>query len=109
MPGPWTGEIEDFSFWAWAFIVGGVIVIAGRFVLQGMGVDLAAINLWGTLGIVVGIGFASLADIWVNGYSFATAIIGEFAPAAGPNILNSMILTPILWAAYNAVQARTGR
>ncbi|HDD24603.1 MAG TPA: hypothetical protein ENF52_04100 [Chloroflexi bacterium] len=109
VPGPWTGEIEDFSFWAWAFIVGGVIVIAGRFVLQGMGVDLAAINLWGTLGIVVGIGFASLADIWVNGYSFATAIIGEFAPAAGPNILNSMILTPILWAAYNAVQARTGR
>lgn len=109
VPGPWTGEIEDFSFWAWAFIVGGVIVIAGRFVLQGMGVDLAAINLWGTLGIVVGIGFASLADIWVNGYSFATAIIGEFAPAAGPNVLNSMILTPILWAAYNAVQARTGR
>ncbi len=109
VPGPWSGEIEDFSFWAWAFIVGGVIVIAGRFVLQGMGVDLAAINLWGTLGIVVGIGFASLADIWVNGYSFATAIIGEFAPAAGPNILNSMILTPILWAAYNAVQARTGR
>ena len=109
VPGPWTGELEDFSFWAWAFIVGGVVVIAGRFVLEGMGVDLAAINLWGTLGIVVGIGFAALADIWINGYSFATAIIGEFAPAAGPNILNSMILTPILWAAYNAVQARTGR
>ena len=54
-------------------------------------------------------GFAALADIWINGYSFATAIIGEFAPAAGPNILNSMILTPILLAAYEAVQARTGR
>jgi uncharacterized membrane protein len=109
VPGPWTGEIEDFSFWAWAFIIGGVVVIAGRFILERIGVDLAAINLWGTLGIIVGIGFAALADIWINGYSFATAIIGEFAPAAGPNILNSMILSPILLAAYQAVTTRTGR
>jgi len=107
--GPWTGEIEDFSFWAWAFIVGGVVVIAGRFVLERVSVDLAAVNLWGTLGIIIGIGFAAVSDIWINGYSFATAIIGEFAPAAGPNILNSMILTPILLAAYQAIQARTGR
>jgi uncharacterized membrane protein len=107
--GPWTGEIEDFSFWAWAFIIGGVVVIAGRFVLERVSVDLAAVNLWGTLGIIIGIGFASISDIWINGYSFATAIIGEFAPAAGPNILNSMILTPILLAAYQAIQARTGR
>ncbi len=109
VPGPWTGEIEDFSFWAWAFIIGGVVVIAGRFVLERINIDLAAINLWGTLGIIAGIGFAALADIWVNGYSFATAIIGEFSPAAGPNILNSMILSPILLAAYRAIQSRTGR
>ena len=107
--GPWTGEIEDFSFWAWAFIIGGVVVIVGRFILERVSVDLAAVNLWGTLGIIIGIGFAAIADIWINGYSFATAIIGEFAPAAGPNILNSMILTPILLAAYQAVQARIGR
>ncbi len=107
--GPWTGEIEDFSFWAWAFIVGGVVVIVGRFVLERVSLDLAAINLWGTLGIIIGIGFAALSDIWINGFSFATAIIGEFAPAAGPNILNSMILSPILLAAYQAIQARTGR
>jgi hypothetical protein len=107
--GPWTGEIEDFSFWAWAFIIGGVVVIVGRFVLERVSVDLAAVNLWGTLGIIIGIGFAAISDIWVNGYSFTTAIIGEFAPAAGPNILNSMILTPILLAAYQAIQARTGR
>ena len=109
VPGPWTGEIEDFSFWAWAFLIGGVVVIIGRFVLERVGVDLAAINLWGTLGIIIGIGFAAIADIWINGYSFATAIIGEFAPAAGPNILNSMILSPILLAAYQAITARTGR
>lgn len=107
--GPWTGEIEDFSFWAWAFLVGGIVVIVGRFVLERITVDLAAVNIWGSLGIILGIGYAAIADIWINGYSFATALIGEFAPAAGPNILNSMILTPILLAAYQAVQARTGR
>ncbi|MFO7742479.1 MAG: ECF transporter S component [Anaerolineae bacterium] len=109
VPGPWTGELENFRLWAWIFIIGGVVVIASRFVLEQFSVDLAAVNLWGTLGIIVGIGFASIADIWINGYSFATAIIGEFAPAAGPNIINSMVLTPILLAAYEAVQARTGR
>jgi hypothetical protein len=109
VPGPWTGEIENFSFWAWAFIIGGVVVIVLRYVLERVSLDLAAVNLWGTLGIIAGIGFAALSDIWINGYSFATAIIGEFAPAAGPNILNSMILTPILLAAYNAIQSRTGR
>lgn len=107
--GPWTGEIEDFSFWAWAFLVGGIVVIVGRFVLERFSEDLAAVNIWGSLGIILGIGYAAIADIWINGYSLATALIGEFAPAAGPNILNSMILTPILLAAYQAVQARTGR
>ena len=107
--GPFSGEMENFSFWSWAFIIGGVVVIAGRYLLERVSVDLAAINLWGTLGILIGIGFASLADIWINGYSFSTAMIGEFAPAAGPNILNSMILSPILLAAYQAIQSRTGR
>ncbi len=107
--GPWTGEIEDFSFWAWAFIIGGIVVIVGRFLLARINIDLAAVNIWGTLGIVIGIAFAAISDIWINGYSFATAMIGEFAPAAGPNILNSMILTPILLAAYQAIRSRTGR
>jgi hypothetical protein len=106
---PGSTEVQNFSPLGWAFIIGGVVVIAGRFILERISVDLAAINLWGTLGIIVGIGFASISDIWVNGYSFFTAIIGEFAPAAGPNILNSMILSPILLAAYQAIRGRTGR
>ncbi len=107
--GPWTGEIEDFSFWAWAFLVGGIVVIGGRFLLERVNEDLAAVNIWGSLGIILGIGYAAMADIWINGYSFATALIGEFAPAAGPNILNAMILVPILLGAYQAVQVRIGR
>ncbi|HAL62484.1 MAG TPA: hypothetical protein DCP08_08775 [Chloroflexi bacterium] len=109
IPHPWTGEEVNFGLWAWLFLIGGAVVIAGRFLLEGAGLDLAAVNIWGTLGIIIGIGFASIADIWINGYTFFVAMVGEFAPAAGSNILNAMILTPILLAAYQAVQARTGR
>jgi uncharacterized membrane protein len=109
IPDPWTGEETDFGLWAWLFLIGGAVVIAGRFLLERAGVELAAVNIWGTLGIILGIGFAAIADIWINGYSFFVAMVGEFAPAAGSNILNAMILTPILLAAYQAVQVRAGR
>ena len=36
-------------------------------------------------------------------------MVGEFVPAAGPNLINASILAPILLAAYKAVQSRTGR
>jgi len=109
IPHPWTGEETDFGLWAWLFLIGGAAVIAGRFLLERASVELAAVNIWGTLGIILGIGFASIADIWINGYTFFVAMVGEFAPAAGSNILNAMILTPILLAAYQAVQVRAGR
>ncbi|UCC75828.1 MAG: ECF transporter S component [Anaerolineales bacterium] len=107
--GPWTGELEDFSFWSWAAIIAAILVIAGRFVLESVNLDVAAAEIWGSLGVIVGIGFAAIADIWINGYSFMTAIIGEFMPAAVPNILNMAILLPILMVAYYAVVGRTGR
>jgi len=107
--GPWTGEIEDFSFWSWGAIIAGVLVIVGRFVLERVNLDVAAAEVWGALGVIAGIGFASIADIWINGYSVMTAIIGEFMPAAVPNLLNMVILLPILLVAYFAVARRTGR
>nr|MBC7244538.1 ECF transporter S component [Chloroflexota bacterium] len=107
--GPWTGEIEDFSFWAWAALIAGGLVILGRFLLERFNPDVATAEVWGALGVIVGIGFASIADIWINGYSLMTAIIGEFMPAAVPNILNMVILLPILLVAYFAVVRRAGR
>ncbi len=65
--------------------------------------------VWGALGVIVGIGFAAMADIPYNGYSFTTAFIGEFIPAAGPNTLFAVILTPLLYAAWKQARAQTGR
>jgi hypothetical protein len=71
--------------------------------------DTTALVVWATLGVIVGIGFAAIADIFYNGYSIPTAIIGEFIPAAGPNILFAVILAPLLYAAWKQVRATAGR
>jgi uncharacterized membrane protein len=106
-PEPWTGEVQDFSFWAWALLIGGGVMIANSVLLEEISVDLAAVNLWGTLGILAGNAFASLAHIWINEYSLATAVVGEFAPAAATDILNLIVFTPIVLVAYRAIRRRT--
>jgi len=71
--------------------------------------DTRRIVVWGTLGMIVGYGFAAFADIFINGYSFLTAFVGEFIPSAGPNILFSAILTPLLYGAWQQARGRAGR
>jgi hypothetical protein len=107
-PEPWTDEVQNFAFWGWALLIGGVVMLANRFLLEQFSVALAALNLWGTLGIIVGSGFASLAHIWINEYSLGTALVGEFAPAAATDIINLMIFTPLILAAYNGIRQRAG-
>jgi uncharacterized membrane protein len=89
-------------------LVGLAIVAAIRFIWEKQ-IDVAASVVWGSLGIVLGIGFAALSDIYVNGYNVVTAVVGEFLPAAGPNLLQAAILVPLLLVAYQAVQKQTGR
>jgi hypothetical protein len=61
------------------------------------------------LGNLLGLGFAALSDIWINGYSPAVAVVGEYLPSAGPNLIFAAILVPLLVAAYAAVQRQSGR
>jgi hypothetical protein len=71
--------------------------------------DIAAAVTWGMLGNILGIGFAAISDIWINGFSPAVAIVGEFLPAAGPNLIFAAILVPLLVVAYAAVRRQSGR
>jgi hypothetical protein len=86
-----------------------VLVLLARYGLAGRNLDLAAVAVWGVLAVIIGIGFASLLDMYVNGYTFFTAVIGEFVPAGGSDILNAVILSPILLGAWNAARTQTGR
>ena len=92
----------------WVPLLGVALVIGLRYMLRDRP-DVAIALLWSALGVIVGIGFAAIADIWWNGYTPAVAILGEFVPAAGPNLVNIAILLPILYGAYTSARARTGR
>ena len=89
-------------------LVGLVIALIVRFAF-GKNIDIGAAVTWAMLGNLIGLGFAAVSDIWINGYSPVVAIVGEFIPAAGPNLIFAAILVPILVAAYAAVQRQSGR
>jgi len=105
--GDGTATTDVSGLW-WIPLLGIVLLVGVRYLLVGRE-EIASAQVWGALGIVVGIGFAALADIAWNGYSFMTAFLGEFVPAAGSNLINALILLPILLAAWKSAQARTGR
>src|SRR5512137_1576957 len=91
-----------------AILIGLILVLIVRFVF-GKNIDIAAAVTWSMLGNILGIGFAAISDIWINGYSPTAAIVGEFLPAAGPNLIFAAILVPLLVVAYMAVQKQSGR
>lgn len=102
------GDATITWFAALSVVVGFALVLIVRFAF-GKNIDVAAAVTWSMLGNLIGIGFAAISDIWINGFSPAVAIVGEFLPAAGPNLIFAAILVPILVAAYAAVQRQTGR
>jgi hypothetical protein len=89
-------------------LIGLILVAVVRFAF-GSNLDVAAAVTWGMLGNLVGIGFAAISDIWINGFSPAVAIVGEFIPSAGPNLIFAAILVPLLVIAYAAVRRQSGR
>jgi hypothetical protein len=91
-----------------SIVVGFILVLIVRFVF-GKNIDIATAVTWGMLGNILGIGFAALSDIPIDGFNAPTAIVGEFLPAAGPNLIFAAILVPLLVVAYAAILRQTGR
>ncbi len=102
------GDATISTFAALSAVIGFVLVVVVRLLFRD-DLDMAAAVTWAMLGNFVGIGFAALSDIHINGFSPQVAIVGEFLPAAGPNMIFAVILVPILVAAYRAFQRQTGR
>ena len=89
-------------------LIGFLLVLLAWLLFRG-NIDIAVAVTWAMLGNLLGIGFAVISDIWISRFSFPVAIVGEFLPAAGPNMIFGAILVPILVVAYEAVQKQTGR
>ncbi len=91
-----------------AILIGFALVLIVRFAF-GKNENIAAAVTWGMLGNILGILFAALSDIFINGFTLVAAVVGEFLPAAGPNLIFAAILVPLLVGAYAAVQRQSGR
>jgi uncharacterized membrane protein len=102
------GDAQISLFAGISILVGLILVLVVRFAFAS-NEDVAAAVTWGMLGNLLGIGFAAISDIWINGFSLAAAVVGEFLPAAGPNLIFAAILVPLLVAAYASVQRQSGR
>ena len=101
------GDAQISPFAGISILIGFALIAAVRFFFKNE--DGAAAVTWGMLGNIVGIGFASIADIWINGFSLPVTIVGQFLPAAGPNMIFAAILVPLLVLAYAAVRRQSGR
>jgi uncharacterized membrane protein len=102
------GDAQISLFAGISILVGLVLVLIVRFAFSS-NEDVATAVTWGMLGNLLGLGFAAISDIWINGFSLAAAVVGEFLPAAGPNLIFAAILVPLLVAAYKSVQTQSGR
>jgi uncharacterized membrane protein len=102
------GDAQITLFAGIAIIVGFLLVLGVRFFFSS-NEDIAAAVTWGMLGNILGILFASLSDIWINGLTLPATIVGQFLPAAGPNLIFAAILVPLLVVAYSSVQRQSGR
>lgn len=124
--GPWVGlftgvvgnSLNDiFSYgiyWNWEIGIGLIGFVAGLTLYLTRGrytttMRIVVAEVAGVIALVVGLGFASLTDIWVSHLSFVTAMTTEFIPAFVPDMIFGLILLPILLLAYTVALGRTGR
>jgi len=66
-------------------------------------------EIFSAVGIIVGIAFASYTEIWLSKQSFVAATVGYLLPAGLSDLINGLVLLPILLRAYSAAIRRTGR
>ena len=100
-------------YWNWdlgnaliGFIAGLVVIYTGGRYRNNRAIIYAEIA--SAIAIIVGIGFAAYNDIWVSKIDFVAAS-SEFFVAGLPDLINGLILLPILIVAYNAATRARGR
>lgn len=124
--GPWVGFLSGFvgnvisdlisgyGFWPWWDIGNGLMGLIPGLIYPTMTTfrssgELIKAEVMVVIGAAVGMFVAAVSEIWVSGVTFATTMATNFLPAFISNVVNGLILVPILMIAYGAVQARSGR
>jgi energy-coupling factor transport system substrate-specific component len=124
--GPWVGLItglvgnvisdliSGYGFWPWWDLGNGLMgFIPGLVYLQMTDYrsinDIIRAEIMVVVGAAVGMFVAAVSEIWVSGIDFATTMATNFLPAFITNVVNGLILVPILMIAYAAIRGRSGR
>ena len=120
--GLFTGAVGNFLgdlisgygvYWNWDVGNGIIGLIAGFALFFTWGryykvSNIVIAEIFGVVGVVVGLAFAAYSDMLILKYNFAAAS-GNFVPAALTDLANGIVLLPILLVAYNAASRRLGR
>ncbi len=106
--------IAGYGFWFWWDLGNGLMgLIPGLIVASLVSYkdwkSILKAELFVILGVLVGMGVAAISEMWVSGADINTVIWGNFIPAVIPNLINGLILVPILMIAYDAIAKRSGR
>lgn len=106
--------LSGYGFWPWWDLGNGLMALVPGLIYLSIKDfrnwnDLLKAEGMVILGVILGMGIASLSEIWVSGIDLATAISLNFVPAFITNVINGLILVPILMVAYSAIVARSGR
>lgn len=106
--------LSGYGFW-WSWDVGnglmGMIPGLIYHTIQSYksGSSILKAEIFVVIGVIVGMLFSSLLEIPLSGVDLNTALVGYFTPSAISNLVNGLILVPILMVAYDAIAARSGR
>jgi len=106
--------LSGYGFWIWWDLGNGLMgLVAGLFYVLMTDFrsvrDIIYAEIAVILGAAIGMFVASVSEIWVSGIDFTTAVVQNFTPSFLTNIVNGLILTPILMVAYSAIVRRSGR
>lgn len=103
-----------FTAWNWSIanglagLIAGLLAagMAGRMTSMGGRIVSAAV----IAAVATAVGFLFVfTDIWVFGNDFQTALTGSYLWVLVPNLIASVILTPILVAAWEPLKESIGR
>jgi energy-coupling factor transport system substrate-specific component len=106
--------LSGYGFWIWWDLGNGIMgLIAGLCASQITNyretASIIKAEIYAAVGILVGMGVASISEMWMSGADLNTVIYANYIPAIIPNLINGLILLPILMIAYQAVISRSGR
>lgn len=106
--------LSGYGFWIWWDLGNGLMGFMPGLLMGMIGhynefKSILIGELGVVLGVVVGMGVASISEMWVSGADINTVLVGNFLPAFLTNLVWGLILLPLLMLAYEAIVSRSGR